>query len=69
MEGSCEKTLIQCCWSLEKAETREREFRALAEAADENQGSQRRVVTWFEDGDVDGVRVLPFWKWALNVQS
>ena len=66
VEGSRGKVLIQCCWSLEKAETREREFRALSEAADENQGSQRWVVTWLEDGDVDGVRVLPFWKWALD---
>jgi hypothetical protein len=24
------------------------------------------VVTWLEDGDVDGVRVIPFWKWALG---
>ncbi len=61
------KTLIQCCWSLDKADTREREFRALAEAADENPGARRRVVTWLEEEDVDGVHVIPFWKWALGL--
>ena len=64
--GARKKTLIQCCWSLENAETRERELRALSEAAAENPGCRCLVVTWLDDGDTAGIRAIPFWKWALN---
>jgi hypothetical protein len=63
---SDDKTLIRCCWSLDKAETRERELRALREAAAEMPGSQCMIVTWLEDDETAGVRVLPYWKWALE---
>ncbi len=60
------KMLIQCCWTLEKDETRERELRALREAAAEMPGSRCLIVTWLEDDEAPGVRVLPYWKWALE---
>ena len=60
------KMLLQCCWSLENDETRERELRALKEAAAEMPGSRCLIVTWLEDDEAPGVRVLPYWKWALE---
>lgn len=57
---------VQSCWTLESEEAKEREFRALALAAKEKPDFKQVLVTWMDEGDRAGVRVVPFWKWALE---
>jgi hypothetical protein len=61
--------LLQVCWSLETADTRERELRALREALAENPGAEAAVVTWMDEADHDGLPCLPAWKWLLRMET
>ncbi|MDW7710820.1 MAG: ATP-binding protein [Deferrisomatales bacterium] len=62
--------LIQVCMSLQQADTREREVRALTEAMAEAGIRQATVVTLADRENVQTqagvIRVVPAWEWALE---
>lgn len=58
---------VQACWSLADPETAEREFRGLADARPLHPKASRTVVTWNEEGERDGVRIVPVWHWLLDI--
>ena len=60
--------LLQVAWSIQDADTKARELRALAEAAQEVPSPLRLLVTLDEEGtEADGaVRVIPLWKFLLR---
>lgn len=60
------RRLLQVCWSLNGASVREREIRALREAMDETHTRQATIVTWNEENSLDGIRVVPAWKFLLQ---
>lgn len=59
--------LIQVAWSLKNPTTREREIRALKEAAKEFKQTQSIIVTLDEEWTVedDEIQVIPLWKFLL----
>ena len=46
--------------------TRRREFAALIAARRETGIDDCTIVTWDEEGEEDGVRIVPAWKWLLS---
>lgn len=61
-----ETALYQCCWTLSDPTTRAREFRALSEAGAVLPKARRTIITFDEEGEQDGIQILPFWRWALR---
>lgn len=57
---------LQVCWSLEKPQTRERELRAFTEPSAADPDGSCTVVTWMDEGEEAGVRIVPAWKWLLT---
>lgn len=66
--GSLE--LVQVCTSLQAAETKERESRALVEAMAETGVSRATIVTLADRESIETeagtIRVVPAWEWALE---
>ena len=59
--------LIQVCWSLDDADTRQRELRALRQAMQELRSPTGTIVTWMDEiGEEGGVAIVPAWKWLLS---
>jgi predicted AAA+ superfamily ATPase len=66
-EGGKERQLIQVCWDIRNPDTRNREIHALAEAKRELGSKTNTIVTWLdEDTSVEGIAILPAWKWLLT---
>jgi predicted AAA+ superfamily ATPase len=72
--GPAVTSLIQVCWDIQQASTKDREIRALVKGSKElhcedllvltqNAGG-REDVEWF--GQRATVRFVPLWKWLLN---
>ena len=63
--------LIQAAWTLESSSTREREFRALTEAAAELNSTRCIIVTLAEErvSDDDPVEIIPLWKFLLHPEA
>lgn len=61
--------LLQVCWSMEEAETRGRELRAMKEARAETKADRMTILTWLDEGEDEGVRIVPAWRWLLESQS
>lgn len=59
---------VQACWSLAEAETAAREFRGLADALPLHAKASRTLVTWNEEGEREGVRIVPAWRWLLETR-
>ncbi len=61
-------TLIQVAWNLEDPSTREREFRSLYEAKQENPSAKCLLVTLNEEGEDETgmIRILPVWKFLTE---
>lgn len=57
---------VQCCWSLDHAETRAREMRGLADADCLHRGAKRTIVTFEDESEADGVQITPLWRWLLE---
>jgi hypothetical protein len=57
---------VQACWSLADTETADREFRGLADALSLHPKAGRTLVTWNEEGEREGVRIVPLWRWLLE---
>ena len=58
--------LVQVCWTMEQPETRDREIRALQAMESEHPGAVCRVITWMDEGETDGIQIVPIWKWLLT---
>lgn len=57
---------VQVCWSLADAETATREFRGLADALPLHPKASRTIITWNEEDEHDGTRIVPIWRWLLE---
>lgn len=60
------RRLIQVSYEMARRETKSREFSALLEARCETGVADCTVVTWDEEYEEDGIRVVPAWKWFLS---
>jgi predicted AAA+ superfamily ATPase len=59
---------VQVCWDL-NADTLHRELKGLRAALDETQASQGVLLTWNQEDVLDGIIVLPVWKWMRQPAS
>lgn len=57
--------LVQVSYDTNDKDTREREFSALQDARRETGVEDCTIVTWDEEREEDGIRVVPAWKWFL----
>jgi hypothetical protein len=61
---------IQVCSSLADPKTREREFRALREAAEVLKVDRLTIITADAEGseksDLGDIAIVPLWKWLLE---
>lgn len=64
-----ELQLVQVCWSLEDPQTRLRELRAIHEAKAQLKADHGTIVTWRDEGETEGVRIVPAWRWLLETTS
>jgi predicted AAA+ superfamily ATPase len=65
-----EIVLIQVAWRMDNKATREREFRALEEAAPELNATRCIIVTLDEEGFCDDsqIEMIPLWKFLLDFE-
>ena len=61
-----EMRLVQVSYELSSQGTRDRELSALRDARRETGIEDCTIVTWDEEGEVEGIRVVPAWKWMLH---
>lgn len=59
------RRLVQVSYRMDDERTRGREFSALVSARRETGIADCTIVTWDEEGEEDGVRIVPAWKWLL----
>ena len=70
-KGTSVTQLIQVCWNVDDAQTKERELRSLSKAMDELKQDAALVIT--EEYEADEkfrertIRFVPLWKWLLEV--
>ena len=62
------RRLVQVSWELSDSETARRELTALKNARCEIKVQDCTVVTWDEERESDGIRIVPVWKWILEPQ-
>ena len=60
------RRLVQVSWELSSPATEHRELSALKDARSEIKVDDCTVVTWDEERDDDGVRIVPAWKWCIE---
>ena len=60
------RRLVQVAWELSRKATEDRELSALKDARAEINVADCTVVTWDSEGEQDGVRIVPIWKWCLE---
>jgi predicted AAA+ superfamily ATPase len=60
-----EMRLVQVSYEMPKGQTREREISALRNARSETGIRNCEIVTWDEEGEEDGIRIVPAWKWLI----
>lgn len=69
-DGREVSAIVQACYSMHDRETRKRELKALDIASYKLRCKDMTIVTWEEDGvettAAKPVRVIPYWKWALE---
>lgn len=58
------RRLVQVAWGMSDATTFAREMKALREAMSETGIEDGQIVTWDDEREIDGVRILPVWKWC-----
>ena len=57
--------LVQVSWDTADKATFAREFDALVAARKETGITDCTIVTWDDEGEKDGIRIVPVWKWLL----
>jgi len=60
------RRLVQVSWELSSAATEQRELTALKDARSEIKVNDCTIVTWDDERDEEGVRIVPAWKWCLE---
>ncbi len=60
------RRLVQVSWELSSPATERRELTALKDARNEIKVDDCTVVTWDEERNDDGIRVVPAWKWCME---
>lgn len=64
MDDQRQCRLIQVCWEMSEAETKRREYSALAGAMDELGIKRGAIVTWMDErSEEKGIEIIPAWKW------
>jgi len=68
-QRSEETILVQAAWRMDDEATRERELRALAEAASELGATRCIIVTFDEEGACEdpNIEIIPLWKFLLDL--
>ena len=59
------RRLIQVAWEMPDMKTKSREMSALVDARRETGIDDCTIVTWDDEFDVDGIQIVPVWKWCL----
>ena len=57
--------LVQVSWDMADKTTFAREFDALVTARKVSGITDCTIVTWDDEGEKDGIRIVPAWKWLL----
>ena len=60
------RRLIQVTWDMSDKPTFAREMKALTEAMAETGIADGTIVTWDDEREIDGVRIVPAWKWCIG---
>jgi predicted AAA+ superfamily ATPase len=72
-EGNSTRLLVQVCYRMDSAKTREREIRGLRQAMETLRCAEGLILTDddFEEVNIGeaAIRVRPFWHWALGLRS
>ena len=58
--------LVQVAWEMSSPDTEARELSAIKAARSEIKVDDCTVVTWDDEREADGVKVVPAWKWCLE---
>ena len=65
-QATKKRRLVQVSWELSSLATAQRELTALKDARSEVKVDDCTVVTWDEERDDDGIRIVPAWKWCIE---
>ena len=63
---SKKRRLVQVAWDMSSPGTEARELSALKAARNEIKVDDCTVVTWDEERETDGIKIVPAWKWCLG---
>ena len=61
-----QRRLIQVAWDVSSEETLRRELKAIKAAGHETGILDLTVVTMDDEREIEGVSIVPVWKWGLN---
>ncbi|MEW5897486.1 MAG: ATP-binding protein [Nanoarchaeota archaeon] len=59
------KEAIQVCWEI-NSDNQEREISGIKEAMEKTNLSKGTIITFNQEDSLCGIKVLPFWKWAVR---
>ena len=60
------RRLVQVTWDMSDEQTFAREMNALKDAMSETGIKDGTVVTWDNEREIDGIRIVPAWKWCIG---
>ncbi len=60
------RRLVQVTWNMSDRQTFAREMNALMDAMSETGIKDGMIVTWDDEREIDGIRVVPVWKWCIS---
>jgi hypothetical protein len=66
-KGNIEQ-LIQVTYSMVDEKVKKREIDGLQKASKELNCNNLLVLTWYEEGEENGIKIIPVWKWLLNIE-
>ena len=61
-----ERHLVQVTWDMSDKPTFTREMKALKDAMSETGIKDGVIVTWDDEREIDGIRIVPAWKWCAD---
>lgn len=64
--ATSKRRLIQVSWDMSNEPTFSREMKALKDAMSETGISDGTIVTWDDERETDGIRIVPAWKWCIG---
>lgn len=60
------RRLVQVTWDMSDKQTFAREMNALKDAMSETGIKDGTIVTWDDEREIDGIRIVPAWKWCIG---